>query len=113
MPTFIDSRHPSATPAENNQTGALEHGSDSGQSASSARSDLHDGITDAGIVPDSELEVGGQYGPQSGFVDITDNLEESVMRIDIAGVGESWAGDFDEHSGVVRYSCHVFKVVPN
>jgi hypothetical protein len=35
------------------------------------------------------------------------------MRGDLAGVGESWAGDFDEHGGVVRYSCHVFKVVPN
>jgi hypothetical protein len=111
MPTFIDSRHPSATPTEDNQIGALEHGSDSGQSAGSARSDLHDGIADAGIVPDSELEVGGQGGPQSRFVDITDDLEKGVMRGDFAGVGESWAVEFDEHGGVVRYSGHVFKVV--
>jgi hypothetical protein len=104
--------YPSATPAEDDQTGSLEHGSDSGQRAGSAGPDLHDGIADSGIVPDSELEVGGQCGPQSGFVDITDDLEEGVMHIDIAGVGESWAGNFDEHGWVVRYSCHVFKVVP-
>jgi hypothetical protein len=104
--------YPSATPTEHNQIGVLEHGSDSGQSAGSAGSDLDDGIADAGIVPDSELEVGGQCSPQSRFVDITDDLEEGIVRIDIAGVGESWAGDFDEHGWVVRYSGHVFKVVP-
>jgi hypothetical protein len=104
--------YPSATSTEDNQIGALEHGSDSGQSASSAGSDLHDGITDTGIVPDSELEVGGQCGPQSLFTHIADDLEESIMGSDFAGVGESWAGDFDEHGWVVRYSGHVFKVVP-
>jgi hypothetical protein len=111
MPTFMGLCHPSATPAEDNQIGALEHGPDSGQRAGSTGSDLHDGITDAGIVPDSKLEVGGQCGPQTRFVDITDDLEEGVVRGDFAGVGESWAGNFDEHGWVVRYSCHVFKVV--
>jgi hypothetical protein len=94
--------HPSATPAENNQTGILEHGSDSGEGAGSAGSNLHDGIADAGIVPDSELEVGREHGPQSGFTDVTDDLKEGVMCGDLAGVGESWAGDFDEHGWVVR-----------
>jgi hypothetical protein len=112
MPTFMGLCYPSATPTEHNQIGVLEHGSDSGQSAGSARSDLHDSITDTGIVPDSKLEVGGQCGPQSRFVDITDDLKEGVVRGDFAGVGESWAVEFDEHGGVVRYSCHVFKVVP-
>jgi hypothetical protein len=72
---------------------------------------LHNSIANAGIVPDSELEVGSQRGPQSLFTHIADDLKEGVMRIDIAGVGESWAGDFDEHGWVVRYSGHVFKVV--
>jgi hypothetical protein len=99
--------YPSATPTEDNQTGSLEHGSDSGQGAGSAGSDLNHGIADA------KLEVGGQDGPQSRFVDITDDLEEGVMCGDLARVGESWAVEFDEHGWVVRYSCHVFKVVPN
>jgi hypothetical protein len=105
--------HPSATPTEDNQSGSLEHGSDSGEGAGSAGSDLNDGIADTGIIPDSELEVRGQDGPQSRFVDITDDLKESVMCGDLAGVGESWAVEFDEHGWVVRYSGHVFKVVPN
>jgi hypothetical protein len=113
MPTFIDSRHPSATSTEHDQTGILEHRPDSGEGTGTAGSNLHDGIADTGIVPDLELEVGGQDGPQSRFVDITDNLEEGVVRGDLAGVGESWAVEFDQHGGVVRYSCHVFKVVPN
>jgi hypothetical protein len=111
MPTFIGSCHPSATSTEHDQTRILEHGSDSGEGAGSAGPDLHHGITDAGIVPDSELEVGGQCGPQSLFTHIADDLEEGVMRGDLAGDGESWAGDFDEHGWVVRYSGHVFKVV--
>jgi hypothetical protein len=111
MPTFIDSRHPSATPAEHDQTGIFEHGSDSGEGTGSAGSDLHHGIADAGIVPDSKLEVGGQCGPQARFVDITNDLEKGVVRGDLTGVGEGWAVEFDEHGWVVRYSGHVFKVV--
>jgi hypothetical protein len=113
LSTILRLCHPSATPTEHNQSGSFEHGSDSGEGAGSAGSDLDDGIADAGIVPDSELEVGREYGPQSRFVDIADDLEEGVMCGDLAWVGESWAVEFDEHGWVVRYSGHVFKVVPN
>jgi hypothetical protein len=101
MPTFIDSCHPSATPAEHDQTGILEHGSDSGEGTGSAGSNLHYRIADAGIVPDSELEVCSQGRPQSRFVDLADNLEEGIVRADFTGIRKGWAVEFDEH-GVVR-----------
>jgi hypothetical protein len=98
----MGSRHPSATSAEHNQTGSLEHGSDSGQSAGSAGSDLHDGIADTGIVPDSELEVGGQRSTKARFVHLADHLKEGIVRADFTGIGKGWTVEFDEHGRVVR-----------
>ena len=94
--------HPSTTPAEHNQSGSLEHGSDSGEGAGSTGTDLDDGIADAGIVPDSELEVGAQGGAKARFADLADHFKEGIMRGDLAGIGESWAVEFDEHGWVVR-----------
>lgn len=94
--------YPSATPAEHNQSGSLEHGSDSGEGAGSTGTDLDDGIADAGIVPDSELEVGAQGGAKARFADLADHFKEGIVRADFTGIYDGWAVEFDEHGWVVR-----------